>query len=102
METYEVLLRPVISEKSTELSSANKYTFQVSTRANKIDIRRAVEDRYKVRVANVRTITMPAKEKGAGFIAVNKRRRGYSTAWKKAIVTLALGERMREDFFGDV
>ena len=102
METYEVLIRPVISEKSTELSGANKYTFQVSSRANKIEIRRAVEDRYQVRVASVRTITMPAKEKGAGYIGVNKRRRGHNSPWKKAIVTLAAGERMREDFYGDV
>jgi large subunit ribosomal protein L23 len=102
METHEVLIRPVISEKSTELSAANKYTFQVSTRANKIEIKRAVEDRYNVRVASVRTITMPAKQKGAGFIGVNKRRRGYTSPWKKAIVTLQAGERMREDFFGEV
>lgn len=102
METYEVLLRPVVSEKSTELSGDNKFTFAVSTRANKVDIRRAVEDRYKVRVASVRTIRMPAKEKGAGFVGINKRRRGLSSPWKKAVVTLAVGERMREDFFGDV
>lgn len=101
MQTYEVLLRPVVSEKSTELASENKYTFAVSTRANKIEIRRAVEDRYRVRVASVRTITMPAKEKGAGFVGINKRRRGLSSPWKKAIVTLAPGERI-EDFFGAV
>lgn len=101
METYEVLLRPIVSEKSTELAGENKYTFQVSMRANKIDIRRAVEDRYKVRVSTVRTISMPAKEKGAGFIAVNKRRRGLTSPWKKAVVTLAEGERI-EDFFGAV
>lgn len=102
METHEVLVRPVISEKSTQLSGENKFTFQVSSRANKIEIRRAVEDRYNVRVANVRTVTMPAKEKGAGFVGINKRRRGHTSPWKKAIVTLAAGERMREDFFGDV
>lgn len=101
METYEVLLRPVVSEKSTELASENKYTFAVSTRSNKIQIRRAVEDRYKVRVSSVRTINVPAKEKGAGYISVNKRRRGLNTPWKKAIVTLAPGERI-EDFFGAV
>ncbi len=101
MQTYEVLLRPVVSEKSTELAAENKYTFEVSTRANKIDVRRAVEDRYKVKVANVRTITMPAKEKGSGFVAINKRRRGYASSWKKAIVTLETGERI-QDFFGAV
>lgn len=101
METHEVLLRPVVSEKSTELASLNKYTFQVSTRANKIEIRRAVEDRYRVKVASVRTVTMPAKEKGAGYIAANKRRRGLVPAWKKAIVTLVVGDRI-DDFFGAV
>jgi large subunit ribosomal protein L23 len=101
METYEVLLRPVVSEKSTVLAGENKYTFAVSTRANKVEIRRAVEDRYGVRVANVRTITMPAKEKGAGYVAINKRRRGLTSPWKKAIVTLASGQRI-EDFFGAV
>lgn len=94
-------MRPIVSEKSTELASMNKYTFAVSPRSNKIEIRRAVEDRYKVRVANVRTISMPAKEKGAGFISNNKRRRGYNTPWKKAIVTLEIGQRI-EDFFGAV
>jgi large subunit ribosomal protein L23 len=101
MQTYEVLLRPVVSEKSTELAGENKYTFEVSFRSNKIEVRRAVEDRYNVRVSSVRTVTMPAKEKGAGFVAINKRRRGLVGPWKKAIVTLAAGERI-EDFFGAV
>lgn len=101
MQTYEVLLRPIVSEKSTDLASENKYTFEVSTRSNKIEVRRAVEDRYHVKVASVRTITVPAKEKGAGFVGINKRRRGYTTAWKKAIVTLQPGEQIA-DFFGAV
>src|SRR5437763_16892468 len=101
METYEVLLRPVVSEKSTELASVNKYTFAVSTRANKVEIRRAVEDRYRVRVASVRTITMPSKDKGAGYISMNKRRRGPQPPWKKAIVSLIEGDRI-DDFFGAV
>jgi large subunit ribosomal protein L23 len=101
MQTYEVLLRPVVSEKSTDLAGLNKYTFEVSRRANKIEIRRAVEDRYRVRVASVRTVTMHPKERGAGYIGVNKKRRGLASGWKKAIVTLADGERI-EDFFGAV
>ena len=101
MQTYEVLLRPVVSEKSTDLAHLNKYTFEVSTRANKIEIRRAVEDRYRVRVSSVRTVTVPQKARGAGYIGINKKRRGLASAWKKAIVTLAEGERI-EDFFGAV
>ncbi|MGH2447633.1 MAG: 50S ribosomal protein L23 [Chloroflexota bacterium] len=101
MQTHEVLLRPVVSEKSTELAGNNKYTFAVSPRANKIDIRQAVEDRYQVAVKNVRTVTMPAKEKGAGYISPSKKRRGLTSPWKKAIVTLREGQRI-EDFFGAV
>ena len=101
MQTYEVLLGPVVSEKATELAADNKYTFVVSDRANKVEIRRAVEDRYSVRVANVRTITVHPKEKGTGYIGRSKSRRGYTTAWKKAIVTLQEGERIA-DFFGAV
>jgi large subunit ribosomal protein L23 len=101
MQTYEVLLRPVVSEKSTDLAGSNRYTFAVATRANKVEVRRAVEDRYNVRVHSVRTINVHANEKGAGFVGINKRRRGLSTPWKKAIVTLAEGERI-EDFFGAV
>ena len=102
MQTYEVFLRPVVSEKSTtEHALRNKYTFEVSRRANKIDVRRAVEDRYGTRVDTVRIINVKPKEKGAGFIGINKRRRGLNTQWKKAIVTLAPGEQI-EDFFGAV
>ena len=101
MQTYEVLLRPVVSEKSTDLASINKYTFEVSTRANKIEIRRAVEDRYNVHVSSVRVVTVPPKQRGAGYVGINKRRRGLTSAWKKAIVTLVAGERI-DDFFGAV
>lgn len=101
MQTYEVLLGPVVSEKATALATQNKYTFRVSDRANKIEIRRAVEDRYDVRVNSVRTITVHPKEKGAGYINRSKPRRGYNTGWKKAIVTLAEGDRIA-DFFGAV
>ena len=102
METHEVLLGPVVSEKSTMLAESNKLTFRVSDRANKVEVRRAVEDRLRVKVASVRIVAMPAKVKGAGFVAINKRRRGLTSPWKKAIVTLAPGERMPEDFFGAV
>jgi large subunit ribosomal protein L23 len=101
MQTYEVLLRPVVSEKSTMLATENKYTFEVSPRANKIDVRRAVEDRYNVQVSSVRTVHMPSKEKGAGFVSPNKSRRGYVSSWKKAIVSLVPGDRI-DDFFGAV
>jgi large subunit ribosomal protein L23 len=94
-------MRPVVSEKSTDLAHMNKYTFEVSPQSNKIEIRRAVEDRYGVHVTDVRVMTMPSKQKGAGYIGVNKRRRGLTSSWKKAVVTLADGDRI-EDFFGAV
>jgi large subunit ribosomal protein L23 len=115
MDPIDVLLSPVVSEKSTDLANPEagrgphaknhnpnaKYCFKVRMDANKIQIREAVELRFGVHVVAVNTIKIPSKEKGAGFVRINKRRRGYVPAWKKAIVTLRAGERI-EDFFGAV
>lgn len=115
MDISDVLLGPVVSEKSTDLANPEpgrgpygknynpnaKYVFRVRTDSNKIQIKQAVEQRFDVHVIDVNTIKMPSKEKGAGFVRINKKRRGYIPAWKKAIVTLATGEKI-EDFFGAV
>jgi large subunit ribosomal protein L23 len=115
MEAIDVLLWPVVSEKSNDLANPiafhaanakngdplNKYVFRVRRDANKIQIREAVESRFGVHVVAVNTIRMPSKEKGAGFVRINKKRRGYQPAWKKAVVTLRSGEKI-EDFFGAV
>lgn len=115
MEISSVLLGPVVSEKSTDLANPeagrgpngknwnpdSKYVFRVRVDSNKIQIKQAVEARFGVHVSHVNTVTMPAKEKGAGFVRINKRRRGLVPAWKKAIVTLRTGEKI-EDFFGAV
>lgn len=115
IDTVDVLLGPVVSEKSTDLanpepwhgpnakngSPRSKYAFRVRTHSTKIQIRRAVEQRFGVHVLDVNTVHMPSKEKGAGYVRINKKRRGYQPAWKKAIVTLRDGERI-EDFFGAV
>jgi large subunit ribosomal protein L23 len=115
MEPVDILLAPIISEKSTDLANPepgrgrnakslnppSKYVFRVNRRANKIQIKQAVEARFGVHVIAVNTITMPAKEKGAGYVRLNKRRRGHQPPWKKAIVTLQPGEKI-EDFFGAV
>jgi large subunit ribosomal protein L23 len=115
MEPVDILLAPVVSEKSTDLANPtpghgpnaknfnpeNKYVFRVSRRANKIQIKQAVEARFNVHVVDVNTITMPAKEKGAGYIRMNKKRRGHQPAWKKAVVTLRAGEHI-PDFFGAI
>ena len=91
MEITEVLRYGMTTEKTVRLQGQNQYTFKVALNANKIDIRRAVETIFKVRVVKVNTMRMPGK---ARMI----RRRGLAPRpvpareWKKAIVTLAPGE----------
>jgi large subunit ribosomal protein L23 len=78
----QVILRPVVSEKSYALLAANKYTFRVHERSNKTQVRQAVEEIFGVRVEGVRTAWVKPKPKRRG-LSVGTRRR-----WKKAIVTL--------------
>ncbi len=91
MEITEVLRYGMTTEKTVRLQGQNKYTFKVALNANKIDIRRAVETIFKVRVVSVNTMRMPGKERMI-------RRKGsaprpvMAREWKKAIVTLAPGE----------
>ncbi len=88
MHPYEVIRRPVITEKNTLLSEQNKYTFEVSRDANKPQIKLAVEKAFKVKVASVNVIHVPGKMRRAG------RRRGMTPSWKKAIVTLEPGDKI--------
>jgi large subunit ribosomal protein L23 len=78
----QVLVRPVISEKSYALLAANKYTFRVHERANKTQVRQAVEDVFGVRVRDVSTAWVKPKPKRRGWTSGKRRQ------WKKAIVTL--------------
>ncbi len=95
MTPHEILRKPVITEKSTIQKEANnQFTFEVDRRANKVEIRRAVEQVFNARVVNVRTIRMDGKIKRFGR-TLGKRRN-----WKKAIVTLAQGEHV--EFFEGV
>lgn len=95
MTSYEILNRPLITEKSTiQKESTNQLTFEVDRRANKVEIRRAVERVFNVRVVGVQTMQMKGKVKRFGRI-LGKRRN-----WKKAIVTLAKGEHV--EFFEGV
>jgi len=95
MTSYEILNRPLITEKSTiQKESTNQLTFEVDRRANKVEIRRAVERVFNVRVVAVQTMQMKGKVKRFGRI-LGKRRN-----WKKAIVTLARGEHV--EFFEGV
>jgi large subunit ribosomal protein L23 len=97
----EIILRPVISEKSIDESGRGKYTFAVHDRANKIQIKAAIEELYKkenVTVVSVNVLTTKAKEKRRG----NRRGQtiGHTTPWRKAIVTLAAGQKI--EFFEGV
>jgi large subunit ribosomal protein L23 len=82
MNSRQVIMRPVISEKSYALLAANKYTFRVHERSNKTQVRQAVEDIFGVRVEGVRTAWVKPKPKRRGYSSGKRRQ------WKKAIVTL--------------
>jgi len=87
MEHSQVILRPVVSEKSYVLSAANRYTFRVHPDAHKTQIRQAVEALFEVHVVEVRTLSVKTKPKRRGNSA-----RGRTRAWKKAIVQIGAGE----------
>lgn len=91
MKPADVLVKPVITEKvNLQMEEEGRYTFVVDKKANKLEIKKAVEEFYGVQVANVNTIVVPGKSKTrftkAGFID------GVKSSYKKAIVTLAEGE----------
>ncbi len=84
----EVLIRPVVSEKSYEQIQRNRYTFQVHKDAHKTQIRQAVEELFDVRVARVNVVKMKPKPKRRGLI------KGERPGWKKAIVELKAGDKI--------
>ena len=94
MRIEDIIRRPLITEKSTEMRDDNIYAFEVSMGANKVEIQRAVEAQFKVRVAEVRTARMHGKERRQG------RYFGRRPDWKKAYVRLAAGEKPIEFFEG--
>lgn len=85
---YSVLRRPIITEKSTALASQNKYVFEVDPRANKAQIKEAVEIAFGVRVKAVNTMNVRGKARRFG------RRVARQPDWKKAIVTLQPGDKI--------
>jgi large subunit ribosomal protein L23 len=85
---YDVIKNLVSTEKSTDLQSQRKYLFRVSDHATKIDIKRAVEEVYKVKVDNVHTLHVTGKLKRVRVKA------GYTSGWKKAIVSLKEGQKI--------
>ena len=88
MDSRQVIIRPVVSEKSYALIAQNKYTFRVHADAHKTEIRSAVEEIFDVHVRQVRTAKVRSKPKRRGLHS------GRSLSWKKAIVKLAPGERI--------
>ncbi len=88
MDTRQVIIEPVVSEKSYALMSDGKYTFRVNERAHKTQIARAVEEIFGVTVVAVRTSKVHGKPRRRGL------QTGASRSWKKAIVQLAPGNRI--------
>lgn len=82
----EIIIKPVVTEKSVDLMQENKYCFKVAKDANKIEIKNAIEEIFKVTVVNVNTINVHGKMKRMG------RTQGMTASWKKAVVTLREGD----------
>ena len=97
MRQSEILIKPIVSEKSNRLTEKrNTYAFRVGRKANKLEIKKAVEEFYNVKVEEVNTMVAPRKSKNrmtkAGYI------QGSKPAYKKAYVTVAVGETI--DLYG--
>ncbi|MBS1868845.1 MAG: 50S ribosomal protein L23 [Actinobacteria bacterium] len=86
MDASQVIIRPVVSEKSFVQAEIGKYTFRVHADAHKTQIRQAIEQLFDVRVRDVRTVSVKSKPKRRGVHA------GRTRTWKKAIVQLAAGD----------
>ena len=94
---YDIILRPIITEQSMEHLDLKKYVFEVARDANKIEIRKAVEEIFGVQVEKVTTLNMKGKEKRTGRYPA-----GYRRNWKKAVVRLTAGSKTIEFFEGMV
>ena len=94
MNKYDIIIRPIISEKSMDQSADKKYTFQVSLSANKIEIKKAVEEIFGVKVEKVTTCRVLGKVKRMGATS------GKRADWKKAVVKLAADSKTIEFFDG--
>ena len=90
----DIIVRPIITENSMEGIANRKYTFKVANFANKIEIKKAVEQLFGVKVEKVNTISVKGKKKRMG------RSEGYTSDWKKAVVTLTADAKTIEFFDG--
>lgn len=92
----DIIKRPVITERTSESIDQLKYVFEVELKANKTEIKQAIEQIFGVKVVKVNTLRMPAKPRRYG------RHSGYTSEWKKAIVQLAEGSKPLEFFEASV
>ncbi len=89
MNVYEVLRRPLVTEKSTRLSEGGKYAFEVDKRASKYQVKLAVEKAFKVGVVKVNLVSVHGETKRMGKREVTR------PSWKKAVVTLREGDKIQ-------
>ena len=89
---HDIIIRPVITERTSDMMGEKKYVFEVDPRVNKTEIKQAVEQIFKVKVTKVNTMRVPGKPKRYG------RYTGYTSSWKKAIVTLSNDSKPLEFF----
>ena len=94
---YDIIIRPIITEQSMEDLDLKKYVFEVAKDANKIEIKKAVEEIFGVTVVQVNTVNVRGKEKRTGAYP-----KGYSASWKKAVVKLSADSKTIEIFEGMV
>jgi large subunit ribosomal protein L23 len=94
MHLYEIVKRPLITEKATRMKEQNRYAFEVAREANKRQIKDAVEAAFKVNVVKVNVMSVPGKMRRIG------RRQALTPSWKKAVVTLGPGQKI--EFFEGV
>ena len=91
---HDVIIKPIITEDSMARLAEKKYTFEVADGASKVDIKKAVEEIFKVKVAKVNTLSVRGQARRMGRFA------GYTSSWKKAIVTLEKDSKTIEFFDG--
>ena len=92
---YDIIKRPIVTEQSMEQTEMKRYTFEVAKSANKIEIAKAVEEIFGVKVSKVNTLNMQGKEKRTGAYP-----KGRRPSWKKAMVTLTEDSKSIELFEG--
>ena len=97
MNAYDIIIRPVITERAMSAVADKKYVFEVAKNAGKIEIKKAVEEIFGVKVASVNTLNVPGKQKRMGAA-----RPGMTRAWKKAYVQLTADSKTIEFFEGMV